>query len=459
MSFGSKILNYQEDIIHDLAELVAIPSVRGEAVEGMPFGKSPAEALNRILSMAENMGFATKNVGNYAGHAEYGEGSEVAAVVAHMDIVPAGEGWDTDPFTLTKKGNLYYGRGTADDKGAAIVALYCLKALKDENIKPKRRLRVIFGAGEETASEDLEMYLKSEQMPVMAFTPDSEYGICNREKGILRLTVSSKQHSSAVVREFTAGTVVNAVPAKAKAVVMCTDDVYDRIQRAASHMEGDFSFVKTEDGTEITSAGKASHAMQPQEGFNAATHLMKLLGEVFSEEELGGLISFVNRSIGTELHGESLGVYLNDKESGPLTLNLGLAGIYDSSASVGIDIRYPVTAKGKDIFAAIAESALQYGLETTLNQDNKPLFLPESSPFISLLQDAFAAVTGKPADVYAPGGGTYARAFEGRAVAFGPFFADEPDRRLHNTNENIDIDRFMVHAQVCLEAMYRMLTQ
>lgn len=459
MSFGSKILKYQDAIIHDLEQLIAIPSVRGEAVEGMPFGKAPAEALNRVLQMAADMGFTTKNVGNYAGHAEYGEGNEVAAVVAHMDVVPAGEGWDTDPFTLTRKGNLYYGRGTADDKGAAVVALYCLKALKDENIKSKRRLRVIFGAGEETASNDLEMYLKSEQMPVMAFTPDSEYGICNREKGIMRLAVSSREHSSAVVREFSAGTVVNAVPAKAKAVVMCTDEVLAKLQSAASRMEGDFSFEKTEDGTEITSIGKASHAMQPQEGFNAATHLMKLLGEIFSEEELGGLISFVNRNIGTELHGESLGVYVSDEESGPLTLNLGLAGIYDSSASVGIDIRYPVTAKGKDIFASIAEKALQYGLETTLSQENKPLFLPESSPFITLLQDAYTAVTGKPAELYATGGGTYARAFEGRAVAFGPFFPDEPDRRLHNTNENIDIDRFMVHAQVCLEAMYRMLTQ
>nr|WP_319487640.1 Sapep family Mn(2+)-dependent dipeptidase [uncultured Caproiciproducens sp.] len=459
MSFGSRILNYQEDIIHDLAELVAIPSVRSEAVEGMPFGKASAEALNLILNMAEKMGFATKNVGNFAGHAEYGEGSEVAAVVAHMDVVPAGEGWDTDPFVMTKKGNLYFGRGTADDKGAAIVALYCLKALKDENIKPKRRLRVIFGAGEETGSNDLEMYLKSEQMPVMAFTPDSEYGICNREKGILHLTISSKEHHSAVVREFIAGTVVNAVPSKARAVVMCTEDVYLKLENAASHADGDFSLEKTENGTEITSLGKASHAMQPQDGFNAATHLMKLLGEVFSEEELGGLISFVNKSMGTELHGESLGVYVSDQESGPLTLNLGLADIHDSSVSIGLDIRYPVTAKGKDIFATIAESALPYGLETTLNQDNKPLFLPESSPFISLLQDAFAAVTGKPADVYATGGGTYARAFGGRAVAFGPFFTDEPDRRLHNTNENIDIERFMIHAQVCLEAMYRMLTQ
>lgn len=113
--------------------------------------------------------------------------------MAHVDVVPAGEGWETDPFTLVQKGNLYFGRGTADDKGAAIVALYCLKVLKDENVQPKRRLRVIFGAGEETGSNDLEMYLKSEELPVMAFTPDSEYGICNREKGILRITVTAEK--------------------------------------------------------------------------------------------------------------------------------------------------------------------------------------------------------------------------------------------------------------------------
>ena len=212
MSFGSKILDYREDILKDLAELITIPSVRSEAEEGMPFGKEPAKALNRILDMADHMGFVTKNIGNYAGHAEYGEGDEVAAVVAHVDIVPAGEGWDTDPFTLTRKGNLYFGRGAADDKGAAIVALYCLKVLKDEAIKPKRRLRVIFGAGEETGSNDLEMYLKSEQMPAMAFTPDSEYGICNREKGLLRLNILAKGNDSSVIRKFISGTVVNAVP-------------------------------------------------------------------------------------------------------------------------------------------------------------------------------------------------------------------------------------------------------
>ncbi len=459
MSFGSKILNYREDMIRDLAELISIPSVRGEASDGMPFGKESAEALNRILSMADKMGFATKNIGNYAGHAEYGEGDEVAAVVAHVDVVPAGEGWETDPFTLTQKGNLYFGRGTADDKGAAIVALYCLKVLKDENIKSKRRLRVIFGAGEETGSEDLEMYLKSEQMPIMAFTPDSEYGICNREKGILRLNVSSKINNSSVIQEFISGTVVNAVPSKATTVIKCTVEEYSRLQEVAKVSEGDFSFVKTNDGAEITSIGTASHAMQPQAGFNAATHLMKLLGEVFSASKLDSIVEFVNKKIGTELHGETLGVNLSDKESGPLTLNLGLVNIKNDSACVGIDIRYPVTAKGEDIFGIIAKNAKGSGLEASLAGDTKPLFLPESSPFISLLQDAYATVTGKSASIYATGGGTYARAFNGHAVAFGPFFEDEPDRRLHNTNENIDIDCFMLHAQICMEAMYRMLSE
>ena len=95
MYFGSKIQQYRDDIIRDLAALVSIPSVCGEPKEGMPLGERSAEALNCILKMAEKMGLATENVGNYAGHAEYGEGDEVAAVLTHVDVVPAGDGWDT----------------------------------------------------------------------------------------------------------------------------------------------------------------------------------------------------------------------------------------------------------------------------------------------------------------------------------------------------------------------------
>lgn len=457
MIFGKKILDYKEEILRDLGRLVAIPSVCGPAEKGMPFGKESARALGTILEMAQECGLSVRNVGNYAGHAEYGQGSEMAAVVTHVDVVPAGTGWDTDPFTLTKRGNLYFGRGTADDKGAAIVALYCLKALKDEKVAGKRKIRAIFGAGEEIASDDLEKYFAEEPMPVMAFTPDSEYGICNREKGIMRVIFTPVRAVASVVRSFLSGTVVNAVPDAAEAELACPQEKTAELRQNTRSAEGDFQVMSVPGGAKVVSKGKASHAMQPQAGFNAATHLIRLLAQTFSPEELGPFFCFLDRAIGTETDGASFGVRQSDEPSGPLTLNLGIVRFGGGEAKASIDIRYPVTADGGKIFSELQGRASGAGVSAELFNESKPLYLPAQSPLITLLQGAYRDVTGGTAELYATGGGTYARAIPGNAVAFGPFFPDEGDRRLHNSNENIDIDRFLLHAQVCLEAVYRML--
>ena len=78
---------------------------------------------------------------------------------------------------------------------------------------------------------------------------------------------------------------------------------------------------------------------------------------------------------------------------------------------------------------------------------------------VGILENAYESVMGEKPALYATGGGTYARAVSGSCVAFGPVFPDEPDRRMHNSNEHIDLERFMLHAQICLEAMYRMITE
>jgi succinyl-diaminopimelate desuccinylase len=459
MEIEKNILRYQDDILRDLARMVEIPSVCSAAEEGKPFGAESARALATILEIADGMGFETKNVGNYAGHAEYGCGDDIAAVVAHVDVVPAGDGWETEPFRMTRKGNLVYGRGTADDKGAAVVALYCLKALKDAGITGKRRLRVIFGAGEEIASNDLEMYFRSEPMPVMAFTPDSDYGICNREKGILRVAIRAPKNASKAVQSFRAGTVANAVPALAEAVVSAANDAENRLRTAAKKVKGEFRIEAEGETVKVTSVGKASHAMQPQAGINAASNLISLLEGALSAEELGGFLGFLHNAIGTETDGASMGVKMSDEPSGSLTLNLGLLHFGASPAEAVLDLRYPVTCSGSEIFETIRTRAEQAGLKAELLLDNRPLYFPENDPLISLLQEAYRTVKGVPAELYATGGGTYAREIPGRAVAFGPFFADEPDRRLHNTNESIDLNRFMEHAQICLAAMYRMMTE
>lgn len=46
------------------------------------------------------------------------EGSKHFAFAGHLDVVPPGEGWESDPFTPTEEGELLYGRGAVDMKSA-----------------------------------------------------------------------------------------------------------------------------------------------------------------------------------------------------------------------------------------------------------------------------------------------------------------------------------------------------
>ena len=457
MQFGQHILQYQEDILRDIEQLVRIPSVAAVGGGEYPLGEQAAKALQWILNRAQEMGLETVNTDNMAGHASYGEGDEVAAVLTHVDVVPAGDGWKTDPFTVLRQDGKLYGRGVADDKGPAVVALYCLKALKDAGVVGKRKIRAIFGAGEEINSDDIAHYLKTQPLPVMGFTPDADYGVCNREKGILRLKVSAPSHNGTTLTAMYGGTVVNAVPDKAVALLDCTEQEDHQLQRLADGREGNFDFQYTIDGLKIVSYGKASHAMHPQEGFNAATHLISLLAAGLGEAGLGSLCAFLDDAVGLECNGNSLGIAQSDEPSGALTLNVGVVQVGSEGASAGIDIRYPVTADGDAILEKIRARAQKEGLTVEVESHSKPLFVPDDSQLVQLLNQAYQSVTGQPAEVYATGGGTYARQLAGRGVAFGPFFKGE-NPQYHNVGENIDIERFMQHAQICLEAMYRMFT-
>ena len=151
----------------------------------------------------------------------------------------------------------------------AIVALHCLRALKDAGITGKRKLRVIFGSGEEIGMDDMKHYFASEQLPDMGFTPDASYGICNCEKGIMNFSVKCK-NDSPPIRSFQSGTVANAVPYKATCEIVCTSKEFDRLSKSIKSAEGNFELTRLELGAHIVSNGRASHGAMPESGFNAA---------------------------------------------------------------------------------------------------------------------------------------------------------------------------------------------
>ncbi|MBI5229304.1 M20/M25/M40 family metallo-hydrolase [Candidatus Micrarchaeota archaeon] len=84
---------------------------------------------------------------------EYSIGMDKTVVfAAHYDTVPAGKGWKTDPFKLTRKGGRLFGRGASDNKGAIAVALSALKKLKQRG-KSNVNVKLIFSCDEEVGSE------------------------------------------------------------------------------------------------------------------------------------------------------------------------------------------------------------------------------------------------------------------------------------------------------------------
>ena len=424
MSFGEKILAYKEDILKDLANVIAIESVSVYGEE------KPQQALKYVLQRAEEMGLTTKNIDNIIGHAEYGNAEKLCGVLTHLDVVPSGEGWTYEPFRLTQANGRLYGRGVADDKGSAIIALYCLKALKDNGIHSQsNRIRVIFGTNEETGMTDVKHYFSQEPLPNIGFTPDSDYGICSCEKGILQFSLTGSNKNS-ILTFAEGGNAVNAVPDKAVFVV---------------------------NNEKITSVGKASHAMEPHKGINAITKGLQEISTTVGSSKLGDVFRFVERYISNETDGDLMGLKQSDVRSGKLTLNVGIIRADENTATVKIDIRYPVSADFQAILQTIQSKAEEYSLTLTVDNHSVPLDVEENSEIIQLLQSAYQEVTGKAPEIYATGGGTYARSLQNRGVAFGPVFPDDYSN-MHKPDESLNEEKFFLHAQICLEAMYKMFT-
>ena len=126
-----EFLNKNKDkMIDDLTRLVAHNSIYSE--DEKPFGKANRAVLDEALKLMSDNGLKTNNLDYYCGYGEAGEGDKVIGILAHLDIVPAGEGWKSDPFALLNKDDVLYGRGVSDDKGAVIASLYALKYLIEE---------------------------------------------------------------------------------------------------------------------------------------------------------------------------------------------------------------------------------------------------------------------------------------------------------------------------------------
>ena len=91
----------------------------------------------------KRLGMEPRDVDGYCCDTEIGEGDEVIAVLSHLDVVPEGEGWDHDPYGAEIIDGRMIGRGTSDDKGPGVAAVFAMKAILNAGIPLRRRCRLI----------------------------------------------------------------------------------------------------------------------------------------------------------------------------------------------------------------------------------------------------------------------------------------------------------------------------
>ena len=449
MMFGDKILKYKDELLADLNTLIGFESVANEKPEECQ------NAINFMLKRANDFGLTGEQVTDESMHIQLGSKGKLCGILSHLDVVPAGNNWSVLPYSLTEKDGRLYGRGIADDKGAALVTLYCLRALKEDGIDGVNALRAIYGTSEECGMEDIDGYFEKMPVPDLSFTPDSDYGICYAEKGILQIEVSTKGNLATVLSQLHSGKAINAVPDIAYALLDSSNYDEQNLLELSKKTEGNFEFNSTIDGLMVISRGKAAHACEPHKGFNAASALVELLAKAYTSTEIGTICDFIDIALGNETDGCSLGLKTHCSISGDLTVNLGYIHIEGNEARAAFDIRYPVSITGGSVYRQFRYAAKHNKLDVKVLNHEKPLYIENDSELVKLLSGAYKAVTGEDPELYTTGGGTYARKLGGKGLAFGPAFKDD-EVNMHNADESIDKEKFFTHAQICLEAMYRM---
>ena len=454
MDLNARVLAMEAPMLRCLQENLQIPSVQGEAVDGAPYGIHVRRSLDHVLQAAARLGFRTENVDNHLGWCEYGEGEEMIAVLGHLDVVPAGDGWSFDPWGGEIRDGRIWGRGTMDDKGPSIAALYALAALRDSGLPLKRRIRLLFGCNEETGSADVKYYLaKGGEVPVMGFTPDAEFPVINGEKGIINVTFSRSytQTGDLKLLSIHGGTAPNVVPGTASAKLSCSAEL---AQRLAALNAPKVRFTATDYGVFIEAEGVNAHGSTPELGENAIGRLVQVLDTLPLSEEIASAIHFLATKLGMETNGRSAGIYLHDDVSGELTLNWGTLNADETHLTMKINYRYPVTKCYEDCGPAFNELFTSAGFAIEHELHKAKLYIPEDSQLVKILLDIYREYTGLEGKAKSIGGGTYAKALP-NILAFGPIFPGDEVRE-HKPDEFIEIPKLMKNAQMIAAAMYEM---
>ncbi len=411
-------------LVEDTMRLSRIPSVKTDPTPGHPYGDRIAEALDLALSMAKIAGFETKNCDYRYGSCVLAgtEGIGSLAMAAHLDVVPADpEGWTRPPFEPWVRDGYIIGRGATDNKGSAAAALQVMRFFKENGIRLRHDLRLIFGCDEECGSSDMVYLTETDRdVPKFVLVPDGPFPVCHAEKGRIEVKAAVPLHGS--ILALRAGEAPNSTPAFAEAILA----VPEGFDAASLRLPDGVKAFPDENGTlRLTAHGVPRHTGNPA-GAVDALHLVAqaALESALANEADARILEGLSRLSGDHL-GAGFGIACDHGPLGTVTCSCSVVRTENRVLTVLCDLRYPANANFDELNPRILSSLKECGFEPVSIKNDAPNYFPADDALIQKLASIANERTGSALGPVAMTGGTYARKFP-RAVAYGP---SRPDIR------------------------------
>ena len=443
----------EDELVEALRPLIEAESTLGEAKAGMPFGEGPALALDRGLELAQKWGFGAQNHEGYVGTADLNEEADGLHILAHLDVVGAGDGWDTAPYKLIRDGDLIYGRGTDDDKGPLVAAMLAMRCVRELGLPLTKNVKLIMGTDEETGSRDIEHYYASHPFAPYSLSPDADFPVINIEKAgygpKFSKTWEKTTGSGVKVLSIEGGIRKNVAPANCKAVLSGADiaQVQDVLAEVTRKTGVELTVQEAGETLFITAVGIQAHASTPDEGKNAITATLEALCRLpLAEGEAEATVRRLHDCFPYgDNRGKALGIAMEDEVSGVLTLTLSLLTLTETGFTAVFDSRDPLCATKENTVDVVEKKFASYGWNCV--GELRPAHAVEAdSEFIRTLLSAYETYSGKKGYCEAIGGGTYVHEIPG-GVAFGA--GDHGfDSHLHGANERARLSQLLMTAKI-----------
>lgn len=453
------IIEHKEEMIEDAKRLIRINSTRMEPEEGMPFGLGPAKVLETAGEILSSYGFPIRNYDNYVITADFNEKEPNLDILAHLDVVPAGNDWTiTDPFEPVVQDGKLYGRGSADDKGPAVAVIYAMRAIKELKIPLETGVRLILGADEESGSSDISYFYTKSQPSLMTISPDAAFPVINIEKGILigKFTGSYElEKKYPYILSVDAGNTFNVIPQRAHARLVGLSETIIASYASAitKEIQIHFTITKENDLITIEAEGISAHGSEPYKGNNALTGLLYLLSKLpLSDTRANNFVRLYSQLFPHgDYYGKALGIDLEDCESGKTTISFDIFHMDEMSLSGCFDCRTSIVANEENTTWVLESAIANTGLIPEKMSIYPPHYVPTDSKLVQVLLNSYRKFTGREETPIATGGGTYVHSIT-NGVAFG-CAVKEIDNHMHGPDEFMHIDQMLLSAEIYADAM------